>query len=411
MFREILVRPLPIIFGSLIGLFLAVAGGTPGFGQAADGEITAPAGGEDAAGGGGEETAAAETEIVARILKDWKDSQDAMRSVRYVTVGTMTIPKGTHTGKPGNPPGAVSPPEDVVYEVRRNWLIDFEHGLVRRESWDQVWLGTKQEFFPMFNITVFDGEVVKKYRPQKENTSELHKPTDDMAEMFVADKGDMADLRGLDDKPVYYAHGMVAFAEGQSTSLKASLDPKLLSVAAEEASWRGDDPETVALEMRFPDAGVEFRFRMDPRLQSRVTYAALLRDEKLSSEMNVEYQETDFGWLIKRWDVNMYQGGKPYAFQTLEVTDFLVNPEVDDSQFQLEPRPGSVMVADGRPYRVHDDGQLTPVYGGPGAPVEERRPLTPVERFLVGLTILAGAILVLALIGHFRRRGAKSPNQ
>ena len=304
-------------------------------------------------------------EVVRKILADFQARQRYVKTIRYSAIGTVTVGQGVHTGEPGSPEGAISPATDVTCEQKRNWLIDFEQGLIRKESWHPAWSPEKQRFLFRYEMSLFDGETLRQYRPMELNTAmESPNPEDERELLRYARERAVTRLWHIADQPLQYGHGLFSLRGISEPELRIPFDESMFRLVArlpaEESSIFGQ--VVVRVE---PTATSTFAGRKDLYVdldrQSAVFRAIHYSGDTPFRTQDIAYQITDVGWLPHKWTCTALdsKGGLICAW-TMEIIDYSIDPVTDASDFTVTPRPGSVVLdTDGKDYRVGSDGRLT----------------------------------------------------
>jgi len=140
-----------------------------------------------------------------------------------------------------------------------------------------------------------------------------------------------------------------------------------------------------------------------------VTAAQRYDRDILTADMSAEYEQVNGHWLPRQWTVAVYgSGGELLSSSETLVTEVAVDPPVQSSDFELAPRPNSVLAegGTGELFRVGSDGeQLTKIERS--LPVTDQGP-SGGSYLLYGVTIMAMLLLLLALVGLGRTHRGKA---
>lgn len=351
-------------------------------------------------------------EIVRRVAEDWRARQEAVRAVRYVATGTVTVPRGAQNatmavlgGSANDSPGSAGedyPAQDVVFESRRVWLVDFQRGLIRKEAQEHLWDVPAKRFNPVHRIVVFDGDTVTEHRPQNGgrgvNRVFQYRETANTPEYILYSpdrKSKMVSLCEITDVPVYLAHGIVMperFPQGVGTPVDLSEFRVYQKTRSSEGVWG----RVVLRKVRRPATtrrpALIDQFDVDLTRGSALLRHATYAGEKPGRDVEIQYQRTDVGWLPQGWVVTTYDpSGKVTLSEECRIVELTIDPRADDSQFTFDLPPGAVAQDDhGRHFRVRDDGSLDRF-----EPFE-RTGSSAWQAFPMGRLIALGAIVAVA---------------
>jgi len=351
-------------------------------------------------------------EILHRVAEDWKARQEAVRAVRYVATGTVTVPRGAYNGTmeilmgSGNESPQSSaenfPAQDAVFESRRVWLVDFRRGLIRKEAQEHLWDVPSKRFNPVHRIIVFDGDTVTEHRPQDGNLGVNrvfeYRQTENTPEYILYSpdrKSKMVSLWETADVPVYLAHGIV-MGERLPRSVKIPVDLSGFSVCLKMPSSKGVYERVVLRKVRRPATPrrrlpVIDQFEVDLTRQSALLAQTTYTGESVSREIEIQYQQTDAGWLPESWIVTTYnRSGKVTLSEECKIVELTIDPQTQDSQFTFDLPRGAVVRDDhGQHFRVGEDGSLNRFH-----PFDRSGPSAN-QGFPKGRLIALGVILAL----------------
>jgi hypothetical protein len=339
-------------------------------------------------------------EVVRKILADFQARQRYVKAIRYSAIGTFTVAQGVHTGEPGGPDDAISPPQDVTCEVRRNWVLDFERGLIRKESWDPIWSPMKQRFLFGYQVAMLDGSRVRLYRPRELNATIEDPLHEDTRELLVYPKEQANRLWDISDIALQYAHGLTTLDATWDTGLRGAPDESLFRVVVKTHPREGSGFGGAVVRLHQPpDRGFPFTtdWCVDLDRDSAVVQVREYSGEVLRGSLELEYQKTAAGWLPQEWTSTILDGsGGLICSSSMEVVDYSIDPVLDLSEFTFTPRVGSVVLdTDGRDYRVASDGTLRLLRpsGGQGPGYED----SSADSYR--LWLLVSSLTLLALLG------------
>lgn len=342
---------------------------------------------------------AAETddELKARVLSLWEQRRNAFATARYEAEGTTTVAKGAHSGLPGSPPGAVSPPTDTTHEVKCAWLIDFKRSLIRIERQHFGWSPVAQQNLPSDEVLVFDGKRVKELERAGSTDSRANSP-----QFVVRERPEgKAALRNSQDLPVFFSHGILDTRLIEPTG----LNPDSFRIVGTRLSADGNTCDQVILEKSEPPSfgnkATAWRYTADLTKGGAIVAAQKLAGDVPTTDLAADYELRSGHWLPVEWSLTVYRNEAVFCSLHHRVIDIVLDLPVRDSDFQLEPRPNSVVVNGdtGDFFRVGPDGKsLTKIDLSAG------RPSTLSHPGAVWVFALTGGILLLLVLACTLRR-------
>lgn len=295
-------------------------------------------------------------QILNSVLAQWKARREQAHSVRYVAAGTMRVPKGTLDGDALLPAGAkgAAVPEDHVYDYNASWLIDFRHNRFRIDLAEQAFNITQAAFHPQHELYVFDGTELRCH----EIGVSAHRgiyfgPTQPE---FRYHQPDWPVLT-MKSVPAFVAHGIILPAANMKAigNVGSSLPVSHFLV---HGTGMIKDREYVVLRTIPTPSAVVFELWVDRSRSGAVARVRRFEGEYLEAATDIEYRETAYGWYPQGWTFIRYGFDKkvPTDILKLTVTEFELNPPLEDSHFRLEPQAGMV---------IRDDHSKTAYVLGP----------------------------------------------
>ena len=312
---------------------------------------------------------AAEDARLAQVRADWRARRTAMHDVMYRIEGEVVTPKHSEfaPGEPDAPPGAENgyPPEDVSKSFKRQWSIDFDRGLFRKDVETTTFSPETLQSHALTRVEAFDGETVWTVSSNAKEDL-LLQPATRMEWIITAT-----------DYPPLFAYNIFPLGTVKSAALgsqtseqlslrlvgEATIDGRACLVVA--ATARGDevphrlyiDPARGSAILRFESF---FNFKVDG-----VRYGA----DVLAIKIDVDYRETQGLWLPSGWSYTHYAGSiavtpgdrsesTPMRFYQAEVVELALNQGLAPALFR-QPRKAGDVVSDNRDGSLNivaDDG-------------------------------------------------------
>lgn len=302
-------------------------------------------------------TAAAD-DLIKQIVTQWETRQQRVSAVRYSAVGLATSPSGSRNTS-NTPPGVQHPPVDLSYEVRRDWIIDFANGSIRRQSQNQAYRHRDQKLYPRFDVLLFDGVSTKLYRPRSENVAA--KPGSFWVDLVLNEElPNQSALFAADDLPVYFAHGIVFYGQDLRNGLRHPINGGAFYVFDELAQASPSGGRTVVLRTRQAPGDTTERvdeFTVDVSHSSAITKWTMYGNGgRLLSSINIDYASTQDGPLPKHWQLTMYRGASVGYSVVYDIVDYEIDPPTKAADFSMKTKPGMVVNERGKLFKVGEDG-------------------------------------------------------
>jgi hypothetical protein len=286
--------------------------------------------------------------------------QIAKRAVRYELEGTATVPRGRYSRAAPEliPPDAGDfPREDYQYRVKRNVLLDFEKGRIRREYREEILNGDRLIFTPWYGVEMFDGRSITKYTPRAENSSSDYSPPEFQPELSVDGKR-VGLILSPNEEPLLLAHARFPTkdAPGTLTRLRAPLNRKLLRYHGYGAL---QGRECVVLRTAQLDDAEETyeEYWIATDWDGAVLRSRLMLGDSELRRTEVTYQMVAGTWLPDRATVRSFnRDGSMDIAHDLRIAASVIDPPVKDSDFHREPSVGMIVYSEATNSRYRYDG-------------------------------------------------------
>lgn len=348
----------------------------------------------------------AELRTISDFREAWDERFAAHASEIYEISGEAFSEKGriyppgrTLPGMAELPPGGF-PEEDVRIPIRLKWIIDTTNNRFYKKIDTQNVLISELRFVPFVDIGCFDGETLLGWRPKDENRSadfELGETAPDLTywrntdiQHFVTNNHDL---------PIFFANGIAYLRTDELDKLKLS--------SWRELKVRGDASITgrkcAVLEANMKIAGgksqkVSLFVDSDPSYSGAIRRYESRREDTLRTSLDVDWSSPAEGiphpikWVLSE----TLPDGLPLRVTTLVVDHYEVQDDIPVAVFQVAITPGMIVNkrAEGKSYRVQDDGKSLHEIDYESEKIAEYKPFSP---YWVALGFFA---LLSILIGY-----------
>jgi hypothetical protein len=364
-------------------------------------------------------------EQVERVLGEWQKRQERISRIRYVVKGESITPKGAFTDHMGRPMVPPQPDKDTAQRQDTIFLIDIPKKRFRMELDGEVYSIADKRLVPRRTTTVFDGNST-----YGETEHDAKVKATEGREQWAPDVGiskNDAAYRPLNAvnaywlSPLLFAHGFIPqLAAGPSFLDKLDVDD--FSVHGQAIH----DGKPCLVLRTFPVPGGQVKlfdeYWVDLARDCAVVRHSSYMDGKLLTDLEVTYQQTSHGWLPQRWvgTTRNYTNGQLINVTRLRVQEFAIEPEVTDTDFRIEIKPGMVILEDDfaapkaeqdtlgkkrKFYRVAPDGKWLEIGQSSGSPS-----VSLWRRWLIPAGIVAVLVLGFLLVRRWKAGpGRRSP--
>jgi hypothetical protein len=279
-----------------------------------------------------------------KILADWQQRRERIKTIRYRTSGKHIRPKGSFTDPyTGKPLGQDAPPHDITWPKSITLLLDFTTNRHRLEEDEQPYGLTQGEFLPRrVTTTVF---------ASKELWTSLLRPAGAPANSKSPDVYVVSgNMRGQAFRSVYWpfflGHGIVALTTQQHIlpgRLAGPLEEDIYHVHGE-----GVFANRPCLVLRtgtweYGTTGFD-ELWVDPERESAVLRQVAYVNDKVSMDIQIDYQETRGGWLPHSWTISdAYGDGRVFSIDQMQVDELAIDPAVTDADFHVDVKADQIV--------------------------------------------------------------------
>jgi hypothetical protein len=278
-----------------------------------------------------------------KILADWQNRRERMKTVRYRVSGQHTRPKGTFTDSyTGKSLGPEAPPHDITWPKSIKLLLEFRTSRCRLEEDEQPYSQT-QGLFPPKRVTtmVFDSGELSSLNLRAPGT-----PADIKRPDVSVVSGNMRGMAFRADYwPFFLGHGIVAMTDeyilpGRFTK---ALDKDVYHVHG-EGVFANRACVVLRTEAR-KHSNVTFdEYWVDLGRDSAVLRQVIYVNDKIWTDIQVNYQETRAGWLPQDWTIShTHINDVAFSIDRMHVDEVEINPMVTDADFRVEVKPGMIV--------------------------------------------------------------------
>jgi hypothetical protein len=269
-----------------------------------------------------------------KLLAVWKARQTAVTRVRFALTERQFFTKGSLPSASG-PKG---PPEDATVEMKAAVLFDFPGNQMRVSEEGNYWSMEKNDFVFEKRLLVFDGKVVKEYKPQTHQA---------YPRGYIATE---------DPELTRPAYAPIRITYAPSRGAKNPLDIAKCWLSARQGVVDG---RACLLLEETPN----IEWWVDPaRDYTVVRRFSKGRDGQVRSWWECSYvQDAAHGWVPSTWKyASNNKDGSLQRATEYSVTAYAINPPAGEDDFQLDFPVGTFVedLRDKKGFIVRpDDGQ------------------------------------------------------
>lgn len=284
---------------------------------------------------------------LAKVLADWQKRQNAFRSVRYEVRGERKILKGAYNAfepiyqqVPALRSDQPIPSQELAGAFSLTLLLDFEKGRHHRKIREPVFHAKSGEFRYREREDTFDGSSAKGVAPREKNPG-LSKTQPDS---WVVSGNMKNNEFNADYYPIFFGHGRIhtVFEPIIAGHLRNKPNPDYLYVHG-----TGVHEERTCLIVRtqtLKTATTSFQeYWVDPERESAILRHVSYCNSKPRDDITIQYRKTLASWLPDRWRAPLYIGNNLIFTDTMRVEKLELVPGVQDSDFQVEIKPGMIV--------------------------------------------------------------------
>lgn len=309
-----------------------------------------------------------------RIFADWQKRQDGIRSVRIVMKGKRILPASRFGKLSGVVQTKYLPQEDKVFDLKLTLSMDLDKNKIRTERSDYNFLAepigaVREGFYPFYTIHVSDGTGTKSYEPKPPDGATKFNPPFEHDFLYIQPEiyGDLH-FFGASDHAVFFCCGIVPESSGVIHG-RGQLSPKKLRLPINREAFhihgKGlvDGRECMILRTKEGqyDVPMFWEIWVDvPRDSAVVRWASYYKGET-TNRIDIQYKQADGLWVPSNCKAVFFDPSNPGDIDSSEelvVTEFSINPTIDDSEFTIATKPGMIVSneVEQRKYVVAQDG-------------------------------------------------------
>lgn len=292
---------------------------------------------------------------VDEVLSAWQKRQSQVRTLRLVARGEGLYKKGSYSDEVGLPSSEPLPAEDLRFECRALYLLDFEQNRVRKETSTMSFNSSAQTFHKGNRIVVFDGQDVQQYVPRSTNSA--LSDVDINLDIFDA-KSSPENIFMVSDLPVSFAAGCIPSNAGNMSHRKLRIELQLGDLKAFGESTNHD--LVLRSQPLHGRAGSYLEYWVDRDRGATITQWHFYLNETLIFHFSIKYKESADEWWPDSWTYREHSADGTVAKEFKMIVETLetnIPTRIDD--FRIRQEEG-MHVADrktGEEYQVTADGK------------------------------------------------------
>lgn len=280
--------------------------------------------------------------VLVKILNDWKARQKIADTMLYEVRGHVFVPRDSYPRLKESQ--GVTPIDHSEYDESIELLLDFRNNRARRIYEGEGLFGTTRSYFPLYEVNLFDGKQYFNYRPHDKNTSDRWTPVKYQPELNLNGPRQVGAFIESPDFLILFGHGSIHSHHSPVTPQKI-LWPPVASLFSKQERVEYNGRECVLLQTEpFIFKGkYYYELIVDPARGGAVLKWSYYWRGQLYSDVKIEHELTEHGWLPARWTSISYNKPKPPITKTMYVKRRIFNPKIKDSDFKIETTPGMVV--------------------------------------------------------------------
>lgn len=312
-------------------------------------------------------------DVVAKVKEAWQRRATAIQRVRYHMSGTAMYMPGSltppgHHEIPEDDPAPLGYPEvESSFPIRLDWTLDLSENRLRRETHEKIFNNPAKQFRPLVQIQVFNGRESKSWYPRSENTSGIHAPHPEEADVWIRPTNDTLGYANVNDTPVFFAHGLFDLKPG---SLRSADVGSLSHLSVVGEVQTADGTQSVVSKRTAQDSGdgsaaeKEERYWVDLNKAGAITRWELLVSSLVYARINIRWKQHGPHWLPERWECESFSEAlagttKLRSSCRMTVDRVEVDPPLVQDEFEIPLKRGMIVQhqVDNSRFRVAADGK------------------------------------------------------
>jgi hypothetical protein len=279
-----------------------------------------------------------------KIFADWQNRRERMKTVRYRVTGQHTRPKGTFTDSyTGKSLGPDAPPHDITWPKRITLLLEFQTSRYRLQEDEQPYSQTQGLFPPRGVVTtVFDsGELSSLIQRAPGTPADMKKPD------VVVLSGNMRGMAFRADYwPFFLGHGIVASADANFIlpgRFAKALEKEVYHVHGEGVFANRSCVVLRTQARKLTNVSFD-ELWVDLARDSAVLRQVIYVNNKIWTDLQVNYQETRVGWLPQDWTIsNTHANDVIFSIDHMHIDEVEIDPMITDADFRVDVKPGMIV--------------------------------------------------------------------
>lgn len=297
-------------------------------------------------------------DALKKIIRDWEQRRQSIRSIEYQLEGQGTIPKGRWTGDSALPPSVQGPvpAQDYSYDIFMKTILDFENGFAKTDERKEEFYFSLAKFVPNQRIQMYDGERFVVHNPRETNTGAGYTPSAKQPDIW--ERPNINFFFSGKDAPAFLLSGR--FRDGRWDVRKLDAITSLRSFTfAGKGKLSGRDCVILRLNSAVrPADHQEYWFDTGPgsALLRWIQYVGGhvvedIRFSYASGGSEVWPQSWEFAWYLLPQKLQLQN--------RMRVKSLQLNKHYQRDLFQIERAPGMVVATSKGFFRVNEDRSLT----------------------------------------------------
>lgn len=302
-------------------------------------------------------------EIVDQCIAGWKGRQRICKSFSYSLVGNVVIPQKYFTRV--FELECAAPQFTYKYEQRIEILVDLITGRSKRKMVGETFFldGDSKcgQFVPEYLELLYDGEQYQQYQPTERRTTKRWAPPQYDPELRLYGANTHNQFFQSMDYPVFFSHGVVP-----GTAMPIIPQRYLSEIPREvfEDARVSETPAGRYFVLRtipvLADGKGRYEIWVDPDRQYSIIRWTTFVMDKMTQQLEVQYQDLRGWWLAKSWSHAVYDVPDSPSLQEVRVSDVELDPPIDVGQFRIVPSAGMIVydASRGKRFVAKDGGEL-----------------------------------------------------
>jgi hypothetical protein len=321
------------------------------------------------------------------VIAAWQQRQARTQTAFYRLKVKHWLPRGTYGKNPD------VPEKDTIFEDKYEYWLDFVHNYNRKESWVHIYNGHFLAFYQMHQIDAYDGEKFQTYQPLKDIPQKYRKEPFTELSLYPLDSPYNDIIYNNFDFPLFFAHGVIASDQGvpRFKQLRFPIPSTLLEFRGK--ARKAEREYLIIRTKRGHPYGDVHEYWVDPNQEGTIVhYKAYTHKQKLYAQLDIVWQQNNWGFVPQQWHCAFYQGDHLSQVKDAVVDTVQVNLEIPMERFRLSPPAGTIVSQSDRFFQVAPDGQTLEPY----RPQERLRSSWPFYGIALILLLLVLGLLLMA---------------